>query len=173
MAVALGERPELAESDGLGQAAGALDVVAEPVLDVVAELGLDPDRDGVVLGVAVVVEADVLDVRLADDLDAVAPAAAVEVVEAPLPFGEQVRGDEAASAARSPRSQAAWTCLNSAVALALTASGANAASSSAASAAAASTRRWRSATRRCAFGPEPLRAAQDREALGMTRVMIR
>ena len=151
-----------------------LDVVADAILDVVAELGLDPDRDRVRGLVALVVEADVLDVRLADHLDAVAPPASVEVVEPALPLREQVGRDEAGPVRcgrRGPRRTR--TCLNSAVALALTASAANAASSSAASAAAACTRRWRSATRRFAFGPELLRAAQDREAPGMTRVMTR
>ncbi len=76
------------------EAAGALDVLAEPVLDVVAELGLDPDRDAVGGVVSAVVEADVLDGRLADDLNPVAPAAAVEVVEPALPFLEQVGRDE-------------------------------------------------------------------------------
>ncbi len=102
-AVPPAERPELAESDGLGQAAGALDVVAGAVLDVVAEPGIDPDRHGVGGFVSAVVEADVLDVRLADDLDPVAPAAAIHVVETPVPFLQEVGADELAE----PRAVAA------------------------------------------------------------------
>src|SRR6185437_5222747 len=51
-------------------------------------------------------ESDVLDRRVADRLDVVVPAAALEVVEAPLPLDEQVGGDEAAhgeAVARVPR----------------------------------------------------------------------
>src|SRR5580693_5971416 len=92
----MAERPELPQADGLGQTPNMLDVVAEAILHVVAELGLDPDRDRVRGLVALVVEADVLDVRLADHLDAVAPPASVEVVEPALPLLEEVGRDQAA-----------------------------------------------------------------------------
>ena len=84
-------------------------------LDVVAELGLDPDDDAVAGVVAAVGQADVLDGRLADQLDAVAPAAAVEVVEPALPLGEQVgRRRAGASAARSSRPRRPGPRVNSA-----------------------------------------------------------
>ena len=75
-------------------------------VDVVAELGFDPDGDAVGGLVAVVAQADVLDGRLADDLDVVVPAAAVHVVEPALPLDEQVGPDEPAerrSVAAVPR----------------------------------------------------------------------
>ena len=63
------------------------------VLDVVADRGLDPDDDPVA-GAAAVDQPDVVDVRVAQRLDPVAPAPAVEVVQAPLPLGQQVGCDQ-------------------------------------------------------------------------------
>jgi hypothetical protein len=95
-AVALPERPVLAD-DGL-----ALAVPARPggrrVDDVVLEPRLDAHVD-TVLGIpGAVGEPDVLDPRRALDRDDVAPAAAGEVVEAPLPLHHQVRAHERAKA---------------------------------------------------------------------------
>ena len=168
------ERPELAESDGLGQAAGALDVVAGAVLDVVAELGLDPDRHGVGGFVAAVVEADVLDVRLADDLDPVAPAAAVHVVETPVPFVQEVgadeRGEPGAVAAvpggldlLEQRGGVGLDRVGGERGVVLGGLGGGGLRRGAS----------RSATRRRAFGPELLRADQERPAFGATLVISR
>ena len=70
-------------------AAGAID-------DVVLEPGVDADHDVIGIGVAGVVQPHELDRRLAERLHVVAPAAALKVVEAALPLGQQLGGDEPA-----------------------------------------------------------------------------
>src|SRR6185437_8701978 len=91
-AVALLQRPELAEAGDVAETARALDVLAVPVHHVVLDPGIDLDHHVVGVGIARSLESDVLDRRLADRIDVVVPAAALEVVEAPLPLDEQVGG---------------------------------------------------------------------------------
>src|SRR6185437_3773362 len=86
MAVALAQRPELADAGDLAEAAGPLDVPAVPVEYIVLDPGVDLDHHVVGVGVTGAPQADVLDRRLADRLDVVVPAASVEIVQAPLPF---------------------------------------------------------------------------------------
>ena len=70
-------------------AAGAIDhVILHPCLDA---------HDGAVgVGIAAVGQADELHGGLAEHLDTVAPATAVEVIDAPLPLGEQIGSDKPA-----------------------------------------------------------------------------
>src|SRR5437588_585671 len=82
----LSEGPVLADGDGLAEPAGPLDVRAVAILDVVAQLGVDPDYDPVAHLIAAVGQADIRHRRLTEQLYAVAPALAVEVVEPPLPL---------------------------------------------------------------------------------------
>ena len=92
--VIFGERPELADPNGLAEATRPFDAPPVAVLDVITQSGVDPDRDAVVIVTAAVDEPHVLDTRVAERLHSVVPASAVEVIQPALPFGEQVRSDE-------------------------------------------------------------------------------
>ena len=72
--------------------------VSEPVLDVVLELGVEPDRDPVLVEPLAVDESDVDDLRPVEDPHAVVPALAVEVVEATGPLHPEVLADDLAEA---------------------------------------------------------------------------
>jgi hypothetical protein len=90
------QSPELAHARGLGQAAGALDVVSVLVLDVVAQLRLDAHHHAVGIGSAAAGQAHILDLGLAHRPHVVAPAAAGEVVEPSLPLHQELGADERA-----------------------------------------------------------------------------
>ena len=139
------QRPELADAGHLAELAGALEVPAVVVDDVVLHPGVDPRPRRGRCRVALCGQADVLDGRLADRLDVVVPAPAVEVVQAPLPFDQQVGRDQAAQSRRGHRrSQACWMSMNSSFGRgSRRGRGRTSGSSSAASAAASSTRRSR------------------------------
>jgi hypothetical protein len=90
------ERPELPDVDRLADAADPSQAIAVAILDEVAQPRLNADCDPVAFGASAMYKSDVLDLRLADWVDAVAPAASLEVVEPPLPLAKQVGGDQAA-----------------------------------------------------------------------------
>ncbi len=143
-----GERPELAREDRLGEPPRALDVVAVA----------SSTKSRIRASTRTTTRSDAWSPRCVRPtysivgsprrLHPVAPAAASEVVEAPLPLAQQLRGDQ-------PPQADPITVVPSGLDVVeqrarpspLTLSGANAGSSSAASAAASSTRRCRSARR--------------------------
>ena len=92
------ERPVLAHPHRLRELAVTLDVPAAGVDDVIPHLCLDPNHDSVqIVGAALTAQdADVLDFGRADGLDGVAPALALEVIEASLPLDQQLRCDQPA-----------------------------------------------------------------------------
>ena len=116
---------------------------------------------------------DVLDLRRADGLDVIAPALALEVVEAPLPLDQQLRRDQAAqrdAVVARPGALDVGEQLRGRPRAPL--SGPKIGFSSSASAAASSTRRSRlRLSRRCAR-PCWARASQKRRNVGKPRVMI-
>ncbi|MDQ6729278.1 MAG: hypothetical protein M3022_02965 [Actinomycetota bacterium] len=92
--VAPSQRPELAHPCHLGELAGALEVAAVAVDHVIPDPRVDLDHDAVGVLVAGPVQVDVLDRRLADRLDVVSPAAALQVGQPPLPLDQELGADQ-------------------------------------------------------------------------------
>ena len=114
------------------------------------------------MGSAALWRPDVVDLGRSERLHAVAPALAVEVVQAPLPLVPQLWSDELLEALSGrPASQADWMSSHSCAACWWTVSVSNAASSSAATAAAVLTRRSRSRMCVAERAPASARTAQD------------
>ena len=94
------EGPVLGERRQLVALIPAVDDVAVAVDHHVPEDGGEADDHAVLVVVLAVGEPDVLDRRLLADLAHVVPAAAIEVVEAAHPLGEQIGSQEAGRAPR-------------------------------------------------------------------------